>query len=73
MPFVSVLGWTILAVSLESDHPDFLGWLRDGPFWLTNSFAVNKRQRWILAISSAYNELGLAHWVTRNFSSVPTL
>ena len=40
MPFVSVLGWTILALSLESDHPDFLGWLGVEPFWLKFAFTI---------------------------------
>ena len=40
MPLISILGWTILALSLASDHLDFLGWLGDGPFWLTKSFTV---------------------------------
>ena len=26
MPSVSILGWIILALSLASDHLDFLGW-----------------------------------------------
>ena len=38
MPSISILGWTILALSLASDHLDFLGWPGDEPFWLTKSF-----------------------------------
>ena len=38
MPYVSVLRWAILALSLESDHPDFLGWPGDGSF--TESFTI---------------------------------
>ena len=33
MAYVSMLGWNVLALSLASDHLDFLGWPGDGPFW----------------------------------------
>ena len=37
---VLMLGWTILALSLSSDHLDLLGQLGGGPFWLTMSFTI---------------------------------
>ena len=37
---ICLLGWTILALCLASDHLDFLGWPEDGPFWLTKSFTI---------------------------------
>ena len=55
LPSVSILGWTILALSLESDHLDFLGWPGDEQFWLTKSFTITYSQSWIISISSAYS------------------
>ena len=37
MPSVSILGWTILALSLATDHLDVLG-------WLTKSFTITESQ-----------------------------
>ena len=75
MPYVSIFGWTILALSLANDHLDFLEYHGDELFRLTKSFTVTKSEPEMdsLHIFSINSELGLVHWITRNFRSVPTL